>query len=220
MAKFSCHFASAVIVVLCVALPTFGAAGGHLYDANLPEEHMSHFFYSNPDAARSCEEDPSCPFKHHLNSTDCWGYEPGCSKRYSVSTCPESAKGWAKNKQEQLDLFFKQGDFGFISERKKSLNMMCRPRKAGDSLLECVPHMELCIAKNIWMDFGRLVDMPEPMKYRDDVLGKGMVGGHHCVLDKEMLRQNGDRKSPLQSWILLRHHAAGSIWLVLARNVI
>uniref|UniRef100_A0A224YNT3 EGF domain-specific O-linked N-acetylglucosamine transferase n=1 Tax=Rhipicephalus zambeziensis TaxID=60191 RepID=A0A224YNT3_9ACAR len=174
---------------------------------NLPEEHMGAFFRDNPEAARSCQEEPGCPYKHFINATSCWGYEPGCSAqdRYSVASCPEDSAGWASNKQQQQHFFFNQGDFGFIRERYKTLSILCQPHELGASLLECVSHMELCRAKNIRLDFKRLLSMTGLVKYREDILGPGLVGGY-CRLDKDSLRLQGDRKSPLQSWYAELEH--------------
>lgn len=36
-------------------------------------------------------------------------------------------------------------------------------------------------------------------RYRDDVIREGQVGGY-CKLNKELLRDQGQHKSPLQSW--------------------
>ncbi|XP_075738865.1 EGF domain-specific O-linked N-acetylglucosamine transferase isoform X7 [Rhipicephalus microplus] len=174
---------------------------------NLPEEHMGAFFRNNPEAAHSCMEEPGCPYKHFINATSCWGYEPDCSaqNRYNVVSCPEDSAGWAPNKQQQQHFFFNQGDFGFIRERNKTLSVLCRPHELGASLLECVSHMELCRAKNIRLDFKRLLNMTGLVKYREDILGPGLVGGY-CRLDKDSLRLQGDRKSPLQSWFAELEH--------------
>lgn len=177
------------------------------YDVRLPEEHVGMFFRNNLEAARSCQDEPACRYKRFLNVTTCWGYEPGCSAqhRYSLAACPEGSAGWASNKQQQEQLFFNQGDFGFIRERKKTLSILCRPHKPGASLLECVRHMELCRAKNIRLDFQRLLSMTGLVKYREDILGPGLVGGY-CRLDKDSLRLEGDHKSALQSWYAELEH--------------
>lgn len=36
-------------------------------------------------------------------------------------------------------------------------------------------------------------------RYRDDVIREGQVGGY-CKLNKKLLKQQGQHKSPLQSW--------------------
>ncbi|XP_070397474.1 EGF domain-specific O-linked N-acetylglucosamine transferase-like isoform X2 [Dermacentor albipictus] len=146
-------------------------------------------------------------YLHFLNAKTCWGYEPGCSAqhRYSLAACPEGSAGWASNRQQQEQLFFNQGDFGFIRERKKTLGILCRPHEPGASLLECVRHMELCRAKNIRLDFQRLLSMTGLVKYREDILGPALVGGY-CRLDKDSLHLEGDHKSPLQSWYAELEH--------------
>ncbi|XP_077497353.1 EGF-domain O-GlcNAc transferase isoform X1 [Amblyomma americanum] len=196
-----------VAAVAAIAASESPGSSRKLHDARLPDEHMGPFFRNNPDAARRCQEDASCPYKHRINGTSCWGYEVDCSvrDRYSPTKCPEDSAGWASNKQQQEELFFNQGDFGFIRERKKTLSILCRPHVPGASLLECVRHMELCRAKNIRLDFQRLLHMNGPVKYREDILGRGLVGGH-CQLDRDSLRLEGDHRSPLQSWFAELEH--------------
>lgn len=183
------------------------ALGNKLYDVDLPEEHMARFLRNNRAAAQQCAREPDCPFQRLLNSTDCWGYEADCKleHRYFSASCPGDPEGWASNKSEQRRRFFEQGDFGYIAERRRKLTILCRPRDAGDSLLECTPHMELCRAKGIGFDFRRLLSLPEPVKYREDVLGPGLVGGR-CRPDGRALKAEGDRKSPLQSWFAELEH--------------
>lgn len=36
-------------------------------------------------------------------------------------------------------------------------------------------------------------------RYRDDVIREGQVGAH-CKLKKKLFKQQGEHKSPLQSW--------------------
>lgn len=201
-------YAPAVIVV---AVLNFAGSCRKPYDVRLPEEHMGPYFRSDPAAAASCREDASCPYQQQLvlgNATaECWGYEPGCTaqRSYSRAACPGDPSGWASSKEQQEELFFKQGDFGFIRDRRETLSILCRPHGPGASLLECVRHMELCRAKHIRLDFGRLLSRTEPVKYSEDVLGPGLVGGY-CRLDKESLPLEGSRKSPLQSWFAELEH--------------
>jgi protein O-GlcNAc transferase len=42
--------------------------------------------------------------------------------------------------------------------------------------------------------------IPEPMKYREDVLQDGDIGGFGCNLNQQKLKIQGGHKSPLQSW--------------------
>lgn len=50
------------------------------------------------------------------------------------------------------------------------------------------------------IDFSNLDSIQQPMKYRDDVLSDGQIGGEGCRLDKKSLLQESAHKSPLQSW--------------------
>lgn len=188
------------------------------YDVQLPDEHMGPYFRSHPAAARSCQEDASCPYQRLLENgtAQCWGYEPGCTRQqsYSWPVCTGDSAGWASGREQQEQLFFSQGDFGFVRDRRATLSVLCRPHPQHQqqqqpphaaSLLECVRHMELCRAKHIRMDFGPLLNRTQPVKYSEDVLGPGSVGGY-CRLDKESLRLEGSRKSPLQSWFAELEH--------------
>ncbi|GIY59119.1 EGF domain-specific O-linked N-acetylglucosamine transferase [Caerostris extrusa] len=78
---------------------------------------------------------------------------------------------------------------------KKSENC---PYKNG-SFLECSKFMRFCRGKHIMFDFKTLTSLPEPMRYRDDVIREGQVGGY-CKVKKKTLKQQGQHKSPLQSW--------------------
>ncbi|KAJ8301155.1 hypothetical protein KUTeg_020142 [Tegillarca granosa] len=93
---------------------------------NLPDEHIPYYFTNNPDEL--------------LKIKKCWGYEDNCpvKQRMGMPTCPGESRGWVKtnNKAEQLDIFWKQGDFGYA-----------------DSSLECVRHTRYCKATNLYMDF-------------------------------------------------------------------
>ncbi|XP_064485257.1 EGF domain-specific O-linked N-acetylglucosamine transferase-like isoform X2 [Ornithodoros turicata] len=191
---------------VCFALE---ALGRKVYDVDLPEEHMACFFRNNPNARRQCERDANCPFRHLTNSTCCWGHEPNCSPkhRYYSGSCPGNSKGWTVSKAAQLEKFFEQGDFGYVAERRKKLSILCRPEKSGDSLLECTPNTELCRAKHIRLDFERLLKLPPPVKYREDILGPGLIGGC-CRLDVKALKAEGHHKSPLQSWYAELEHFA------------
>ncbi|GFU83854.1 EGF domain-specific O-linked N-acetylglucosamine transferase [Trichonephila clavipes] len=95
----------------------------------------------------------------------CWGYEKSCSPnlKYSTPSCNESSRGWAKSKEEQIDLFFKQGDFGYIRERIDELTDICVPKHKNGSFLECSKFMRFCRGKNIMFDFETLTNLPEPM---------------------------------------------------------
>ncbi|XP_076362374.1 EGF-domain O-GlcNAc transferase isoform X3 [Tachypleus tridentatus] len=174
------------------------------YDVDLPPEHMAFYFNNNPLAAEACRKNEDCPYKKHLDKKVCWGYEEICTEenRYFDPVCQDDSKGWVKSKKEQTEMFFNQGDFGYIKERKKEMKVLCGE---GGSLLECASYTRFCRAKNVMFDFKKLLDMPEPMRYREDVIGEGQVGGY-CKLDKKKLKDEGHHKSPLQSWFAELEH--------------
>lgn len=170
---------------------------------NLPNEHMPYFFNSNPGLRKKCLKEELCPYKElaDKNATKCWGYEKNCeiSNRLFLPECPGSSNGWVTDKKEQIDIFWKQGDFGYIKERLGEMKTYCKPEKSGDSKLECVDHLRMCRAKNILFDFADLNSKNSNDRYREDIFKQGQVGGK-CKLDSNLLRNNGDHKSPLQSW--------------------
>ena len=66
------------------------------------------------------------------NKSACWGYEKNCEKNnsYSVPSCPGDHKGWVRTKEDQINTFFTQGDFGYVRDQQKELMIMCEPNFA------------------------------------------------------------------------------------------
>lgn len=122
--------------------------------------------------------------------------------------CDGKPNGWAQSKAEQEAIFYEQGDFGYIRNRLKELKLFCIPKNSsGDneylqntSQLECTRYLRFCRGRNIVIDLSKLLQLPEPIKYRSDVLDYGMIGGFNCSLNKAALLQEHQHKSPLQSW--------------------
>lgn len=65
----------------------------------------------------------------YVNKTACWGYEPNCKMQesYSMPSCPGEHRGWAKTKQEQFNIFYSQGDFGYVRDQMQEMMVMCEP---------------------------------------------------------------------------------------------
>ena len=42
----------------------------------------------------------------------------------------------SNSKQEQMDVFWKQGDFGYVKERLGEMRTYCKAEEPGDSSLE------------------------------------------------------------------------------------
>ena len=63
---------------------------------NLPDSHLPFYFKANSKMRKKCEKDDLCPFKQHLNSTSCYGYEKNCQSNEIVieGSCPGESRGW------------------------------------------------------------------------------------------------------------------------------
>lgn len=167
---------------------------------NLPAGHLPYFLHNNQDVARSCSQDPRCPFREYLTQRDsCWGYENYCRKehRFSYPVCDKVDSGWARNLEGAQEVFWRQADFGYVMERLAETHVFCRPREQGDSLLACSSHLQHCRATNIYLDLRNSRRSQD--RFKEDFIQEGEIGGH-CDLDSQTLLSQGDRKSPLQSW--------------------
>lgn len=185
------HFALFIVNTLCDNFSTI----------NLPEDHLPYYFATFPGVAQKCRLDPECPYKQYLNKDICWGYEHGCiwDKQYSVPVCSGDHKGWAKTKFEQQQLFYTQGDFGYVKEQSEEIKLLCEPLFQHDSSLECSDHLRFCRGRNIMINFTSLTSRKEPLRYKMDILKEGDIGGF-CDLQKNKLKEQADHTSPLQSW--------------------
>ncbi|XP_075704070.1 EGF domain-specific O-linked N-acetylglucosamine transferase-like isoform X2 [Rhinoderma darwinii] len=167
---------------------------------NLPAGHLPYFLHNNQDMARSCSQDPHCPFREFLTQLDsCWGYEKSCRKerRFSYPVCDQVDAGWAKNLEGAQEVFWRQADFGYVMERLAEAQVFCHPREQGDSLLACSCHLLHCRATNLYLDLRNPRRSQD--RFKEDFIQEGEMGGH-CDLDSQKLLSQGDRKSPLQSW--------------------
>lgn len=85
------------------------------------------------------------------------------------------------------------------------LRTYCEPSEPNESSLECVDHMRMCRARNIYFDFKDLGTAGSTDRYREDTVRAGQVGGK-CRLNADLLKSQGDHKSPLQSWYAELQH--------------
>ena len=174
-------------------------------DINLHKDHLKFYFKNNLNLKNKCINDKQCPFKNILNENECWGYEENCNIKSSYllqkPVCNGDHKGWVKSKEEQLDFFYKQGDFGFVQMQRNSLKYLCRTKGSHEesSSLECSDHLNFCRGKNILINFEELKHRTEPVRYHMDVLKPGNIQGY-CKLNETLLERNLDQISPLQSW--------------------
>ena len=133
----------------------------------------------------------------------CWGYEADCEKaaRVSAVRCDPGAQGW-RVERDPVELFYKQGDFGYLRSKLSSVRPVCRARASSSSSLVCSQHLEFCTATNIALNFTGLSERVgrENLKYRMDIFGPGKVELADCDLDTDWIDANLDYMSPLQSW--------------------
>lgn len=59
----------------------------------------------------------------------CWGYEKDCSEetRLFIPQCDEPPKPWASTMEDKMNLFWKQGDFGYVKNEVDSMIQFCSP---------------------------------------------------------------------------------------------
>ncbi|KAJ8686289.1 hypothetical protein QAD02_022083 [Eretmocerus hayati] len=200
MAAEKIFYTSKLVIVWQLLFATLQISGIDS-NLNLPTNHLKYYFNSFPKVADECRNDPGCPYKSHLDTKACWGYESNCKTENAFSTprCPGDHKGWVSSKKAQIDTFYSQGDFGYVRDQRKELTMLCEPLFLDDSSLECSEHMRFCRGRNIMINFTNLVNKKEPIRYKMDVLEEGQIGGH-CRLYEQRLNDNTDQMSPLQSW--------------------
>ncbi|VVC29792.1 Hypothetical protein CINCED_3A019085 [Cinara cedri] len=135
------------------------------------------------------------------NESHCWGYESNCDKRYRYSDpiCPGSETGGMQTRKDQIDMFFNQGDFGYIKHQREEISYICEPSSREDSSLECTNHLRFCRGHNIMINFTDIKNSNRSIRYHMDVLNFGQIGGK-CKFHKEKLDTQCDHLSPLQSW--------------------
>lgn len=68
----------------------------------------------------------------------CWGYEKGCTEetRLFVPRCDEPANPWARTLEEKHDIFWRQGDFGYIKQEVDTMIRLCYPPQENRSSFE------------------------------------------------------------------------------------
>ncbi|XP_022699084.1 EGF domain-specific O-linked N-acetylglucosamine transferase-like [Varroa jacobsoni] len=205
MSRWNVWFCLVVVVAHCAVRSEHNS----LRKLEVPAEHLPLWAALNQSLLDECVRDKVC--QANLKQNKCWGYEEKyrCTSdnRYHSPACDGSDQGWTRGggRAAQEREFYDTADFGYIAKRLQEMAIVCRGTRMGDSVLECVDHARLCRAQNIFMDFSKLKELTGPIKYRDDVLGPGLIGGH-CRLKVDLLRSLGQHKSPLQSWFAEIEH--------------
>ncbi|KRT78940.1 hypothetical protein AMK59_6657, partial [Oryctes borbonicus] len=186
-------------VLLCVLLCESLAFNYSMID--LPYEHLQYYFSRFPELYKNCKADPECSYNEDFDLNRCWGYEYNCAakNRYSTPHCPGDYKGWVKTKQDQINTFYAQADFGYVKQQLQEMKVICEPLFADDSSLECSDHLRFCRGRNIFMNFTSLLQRIDPVRYKMDILGDNDIGGY-CKFYSERVKEHLDHISPLQSW--------------------
>lgn len=74
----------------------------------------------------------------------------------------------AKSKKDQIDLFWSQGDFGYVKDKRAELKTYCKATEPGGSSLQCVDHTRMCRGKNLYFDFSNLNIEQSHDRYREE----------------------------------------------------
>lgn len=109
-----------IVILLISAILIINGSDAFLEDINIPDEHITYFFNTFPEARIKCLESENCRFKSWVGKKACWGYERDCntSQSYHVRPrCPGDHKGWVQTKDAQYETFYTQADFGMLSSR-------------------------------------------------------------------------------------------------------
>lgn len=88
-----------------------------IIDIDIPKNHLSQYFNNLRRFTKKLNETSNGFYKDFLSSEDydrsmCWGYEYECKKPLYMHRCPGNHSGYVKSKQDQLDVFYAQADFG------------------------------------------------------------------------------------------------------------
>ncbi|CAB07427.3 EGF domain-specific O-linked N-acetylglucosamine transferase [Caenorhabditis elegans] len=165
-------------------------------DLNLPRQLLEYHISSNPKFRQKCIEDEKCSI--NLNTTRCFGFEPDCDKINSLRTRSKFTSCEQNLNPKVADLFFKQGDFGYLESRLVKHDI-CTSDHVSLSTLSCSDDLTHCVGTNIFFDFSNL-NIKTSTRYRQDVIQAGRVGGKCSNFDEKVLKQNSNVKGYLMSW--------------------
>jgi len=176
-----------------------------LHTLDVPPSHIP-YFTRNKDHDHGFCKDGKCQDADDEN-LPCWGYERDCDMKNSFSKphCIHHHKPWAKTLEDQVRMFWEQGDFGYIKKMKDQVLELCLPKEKEDSSLTCTTNLWYCRATNLYFDFKNLNPDSSNDRFREDVFREGEVGGH-CDFKKDLHKNQGKNKSPLQSWFAELQH--------------
>lgn len=182
-----------------------------LQNVNVPSTHVPYFRRNKAGEIGLCSNG-ACQDGESKNMP-CWGYEDDCDllNQFSKPYCVHHHQPWAKTVEDQVRLFWEQGDFGYIKKMKSQVIDLCQPKELDDSSLTCTTNLWYCRATNIYFDFKNFNPDTTSDRFRGDVLKEGEVGGH-SQFKKDIHKNQNKNKSPLQSWFAeLEHYTSLSV---------
>lgn len=175
-----------VAVIFYICIIKFGLLLAPNYNyINVPDTHVPYYFATFPNVAELCKNDVNCPYAKWLNENNvidskiCWGYEPDCEapNAFSRPKCTGETPAWMQSREEQVQTFYSQSDFGYVRQQIDELMVLCTPLFPNDSILECSKYLRFCRGRNIIMNFTKM--STKPARYKMDVLSHGEVGMQH-----------------------------------------
>ena len=89
---------------------------------------------------------PESHFLKQFTPSDCWGHEVDCPKAAAHVDCSEAidTSFHPADAKRAHQVFFTQGDFGYLGEFVSSLRNYCRPETQFDSSLTCTANLQFC----------------------------------------------------------------------------
>ena len=89
---------------------------------------------------------PESHFLKQFTPSDCWGHEVDCPKAAAHVDCSEAidTSFHPADAKRAYQVFFTQGDFGYLGEFVSSLRNYCRPETQFDSSLTCTANLQFC----------------------------------------------------------------------------
>lgn len=115
------EFYKFVVAVIYLYYYLVLVSSNHSYNDNidLPESHLPYYFNNFPQVIKQCLSNNSCIHQSLLKRDDynmkkCWGYEQQCTfeHSFSVPKCAAEKPVWIKTKEDYINTFYEQADFG------------------------------------------------------------------------------------------------------------
>lgn len=159
---------------------------------DLPLSHVSNMARQYPNYIRHyCNDCKRCIvqaydyFAHRIRLHDlgtCWGYEtdppcPPSQRFYPSPICNKSDTHIGSVATvRKMERFYDQGDFGYVYDQRQQLRTICDPGRRYTGILQCTDNAQFCRGRNIQINFERLLDRTELIRYHTDVLDVGDIG--------------------------------------------